>query len=262
MLHAALGDPIGGLNAAAALMLGFMHQKITGKGQHIDLSQVQCMLPMVAPSILEQSATGATSPRLGNRHPRFVPHGCFPALGIDQWVTLAVRTDDEWQALCLVMRRPDLAENPELANSTGRRLHEDEIETAIRQWLADVRPDIAMVTLQSVGIPAAIAKLPQDLAADPHLLSVGHWQPSDRPFMGAHLLPSVAYREGDAARPYAINHLAPTLGQHNQEVLSGVLGLTDEEIAQLERDEIIGTAATMPKKRTESAAEKTARAAE
>jgi crotonobetainyl-CoA:carnitine CoA-transferase CaiB-like acyl-CoA transferase len=62
MLHAAIGDPIGGLNGAAALLLGFMQQRNTGEGQHIDLSQVECMLPMVAPSILEQSATGATSP--------------------------------------------------------------------------------------------------------------------------------------------------------------------------------------------------------
>ena len=49
MLHAALGDPVGGLSAAAALVLGLMQQKITGPGQHIDLSQVECMLPLVAP---------------------------------------------------------------------------------------------------------------------------------------------------------------------------------------------------------------------
>jgi crotonobetainyl-CoA:carnitine CoA-transferase CaiB-like acyl-CoA transferase len=160
------------------------------------------------------------------------------------------------------MRRPDLAANPALATAAGRRRHEDEIEAAVRQWLADVRPDIAMVSLQGAGIPAGIAKLPQDLAADPHLLSVGHWQPSDRPFMGPHLLPSVAYREGDATRPYAINQLAPTLGQHNREVLNGILGLTEEEIAELERDDIIGTTATMPKKRAETSSVKTARAAE
>jgi crotonobetainyl-CoA:carnitine CoA-transferase CaiB-like acyl-CoA transferase len=261
MLHAALGDPIGGLNAAAALMLGFMHQKNTGEGQHIDLSQVQCMLPMVAPSILEQSATGTTGPRIGNHHPQFVPHGCFPALGIDQWITLAVRTDDEWRALCGVMRRADLASDPALTTLTGRREHEDQIEASIRQWLADVRPDIAMVSLQNAGIPAGIAKLPQDLAADPHLLKVGHWQPSDRPFMGPHLLPSVAYREGDAVLPYAIEHLAPTLGQYNHDVLSDVLGLSDGEIAELERDEIIGTVATMPKKRSEKPTGKNASAA-
>ena len=247
MLHAALGDPVGGLNAAAALLLGFMHQRNTGEGQHIDLSQVECMLPMVAPSILEQSATGQTSPRLGNRHPRYVPNGCFPALGIDQWVTLAVRTDDEWRALCGVMRRPDLADEAALATVEGRRAHEDRIEVAVRKWLADVRPDIAMVTLQAAGIPAGIAKLPQDLAADPHLWKTGHWQPADRPFMGPHLLPSVAYREGDSELPYAITRLAPTLGEHNHEVLSGVLGLREDEIAALEYSEVIGTIATLPK---------------
>ncbi|HAP12946.1 MAG TPA: carnitine dehydratase, partial [Afipia sp.] len=261
MLHAAIGDPIGGLNAAAALLLGFMQQRTTGEGQHIDLSQVECMLPMVAPSILEQSATGATSPRIGNRHPQYVPNGCFPTLGIDQWITIAVRSDDEWKALCGVMRRADLAGDSRLATVEGRREHEDSIEVAIRHWLADVRPDIAMVTLQKAGIPAGIAKLPQDLASDPHLLKTGHWQPSDRPFMGPHLLPSVAYREGDSELPYAIVNVAPTLGQHNHEVLREVLGLSDAEIAELERSEIIGTEATLPKPKTKKNDGKTASAA-
>ncbi|GAH41462.1 unnamed protein product, partial [marine sediment metagenome] len=96
MLHAALGDPLGGLNGAAALLLGLAHQKATGEGQHIDLSQVQCMLPLVAPFIITQSLTGRSEPRRGNRHPDHVPHGCFPCLGIDQWITLAVRSDAEW----------------------------------------------------------------------------------------------------------------------------------------------------------------------
>lgn len=261
MLHAAIGDPVGGLNAAAALLLGFMHQRHTGEGQHIDLSQVECMLPMVAPSILEQSATGKTSPRIGNRHPHYVPNGCFPTLGIDQWITLAARSDGEWRALCNVMRRPDLANDTELANVDGRRAHEDRIEVAIRQWLADVRPDIAMVTLQAAGIPAGIAKLPQDLASDPHLLKTGHWQPSDRPFMGPHLLPSVAYREGDSELPYPIEHLAPTLGQHNDEVLRGVLGLSDAEIAELARNDVIGTSATLPKPKKKKTEGRTASAA-
>jgi len=84
MLHTALGDPVGGLNAAAALLVGFMHQRATGEGQHIDLSQVDCMLPLGLPSILEHSprhhrAAIATAIRV------FVPHGCFPALALDQW---------------------------------------------------------------------------------------------------------------------------------------------------------------------------------
>jgi crotonobetainyl-CoA:carnitine CoA-transferase CaiB-like acyl-CoA transferase len=247
MLHAALGDPVGGLSAAATLLLGFVQQKKTGLGQHIDLAQVECMLPLVAPSIIEQSATGNSSPRIGNRHPVFVPNGCFPCLGEDQWVTLAVRDDREWQALCCVMHRNDLAADPALATSAGRRAEEDRIEIAVRHWTMTVRPDLAMVTLQEAGIPAGVARLPVDLASDPHLMQVGHWQPVVRPFMGPHLVPSVAYREGDDAWPYKIEHLAPTLGQHNNEILGDLLGLSDQEIGQLAAAGIIGDAATSKK---------------
>src|SRR5229473_1111186 len=111
MLHAALGDPVGALNAAAALVLGLMHQKVTGEGQHIDLSQVECMLPLVAPSIIEQSSTGKTG----------------PCIGEDQWITLAVRSDQEWQSLCRIMHRPEPAADPLLASAEGRRKEEDRI---------------------------------------------------------------------------------------------------------------------------------------
>jgi crotonobetainyl-CoA:carnitine CoA-transferase CaiB-like acyl-CoA transferase len=255
MLHAALGDPVGGLNAAAALLLGFMHQKSTGEGQHIDLSAVEALLPLVAPSIIEQSATGMTGPRIGNRHPVYVPNGCFPCIGEDQWITLAVRSDDEWQALCEIMHRPDLAADPALATAEGRRAEEDRIEVAIRHWTSTVRPDLAMVTLQAAGIPAGVARLPMDLPGDPHLMKVGHWQSVDRPFMGPHLLPSVAYREGDAELPYAIERLAPTLGQHNEEVLGQLLGLSGSEIEKLRHDGVIGTVAISKKGKPALAAE-------
>jgi crotonobetainyl-CoA:carnitine CoA-transferase CaiB-like acyl-CoA transferase len=253
MLHAALGDPLGGVSAATALMLGFMQQRNTGEGQHIDLSQVECSMQFTAPSIIEQAATGKTSPRIGNRHPEFVPNGCFPCLGEDQWITLAIRSDDEWPKLCDIMHRPDLAADPALKTTAGRRHEEDRIEVAIRHWTMTVRPDLAMVTLQTAGIAAGVARLPVDLAADPHLMQTGHWQPAVRPYMGPHLLPSVSYREGDARLPYPITRLAPTLGQHNHEVLGEVLGLSASEIAELEANEVIGTTATSKKSKTKAA---------
>jgi crotonobetainyl-CoA:carnitine CoA-transferase CaiB-like acyl-CoA transferase len=110
-----------------------------------------------------------------------------------------------------------------------------------------------MVTLQAAGIAAGVARLPVDLASDPHLMKIGHWQPAVRPFMGPHLLPSVSYREGDATLPYPIERLAPTLGQHNAEVLGDVLGLSASEIAQLAADGVIGTAATSKKSKAKAA---------
>jgi crotonobetainyl-CoA:carnitine CoA-transferase CaiB-like acyl-CoA transferase len=69
MNQTAYGDPIGGFNAAAALLVALLHKQATGQGQNIDLSQVECMLPLVAPALIEQSASGQTPPRIGNRHP-------------------------------------------------------------------------------------------------------------------------------------------------------------------------------------------------
>jgi crotonobetainyl-CoA:carnitine CoA-transferase CaiB-like acyl-CoA transferase len=153
------------------------------------------------------------------------------------------------------MHRPDLAADGALATAEGRRAEEDRIEIAIRQWTMTVRPDLAMVTLQAAKIPAGVARLPMDLPGDPHLVKVGHWQSVDRPFMGPHLLPSVSYREGYARLPYAIERLAPTLGQHNEEVLCDVLGLGREEIAQLRDDGVIGNVATSKKSKPGLAAE-------
>ena len=97
-----------------------------------------------------------------------------------------------------------------------------------------------MVTLQAAGIAAGVARLPMDLPGDPHLVKVG---------------PSVAYREGDAQAPYAIEHLAPTLGQHNDEVLRDLLGLTGGEIEQLRDDGVIGHLATSKKTKPRLAAD-------
>ena len=70
-------------------------------------------------------------------------------------------------------------------------------------------------------------------------MQVGHWQPVVRPFMGPHLVPSVAYREGDNALPYKIEHLAPTLGQHNQQIFGGRLGMTVARLDELKRRGVI-----------------------
>lgn len=255
MSHIAYGDPIGGLNGATSLLLGLMHQRNTGEGQHIDLSQVQCVLPMAAPSIVEQSATGTTTPRIGNRHQHYVPQGCFPALGEDQWITISVRNDDDWQALCKAMRRPDLAADPQLKTAQGRRRHEDMIEAEIAKWTSIVRPDSAMVKLQALGVPAGIAKVPMDLAHDPHLLAVGHWQAVDKDFVGPHLLPLNAWREGDAERPPPVRSLAPTLGRDNHDVLREVLGLSDAELKVLQEREVIGTVALPPRPKKKATAQ-------
>ena len=130
MNQTAYGDPVGGFNAAAALMVALLHQQRTGTGQNIDLSQVECMVPLTAPALIARSALEQTPPRIGNRHPTYVPHGCFRCMGADEWLTIAVTSDAAWRALATHIGRADLAG---LAMAE-RRSREGELEAAISAW--------------------------------------------------------------------------------------------------------------------------------
>ena len=255
MNHVAGGDPNGGFNAGAALIAALLHRKRTGHGQLIDLSQVECMLPLAASGVIHQSYYGRPPPRWGNRHPLFVPHGAFRCAGSagkgagsagkgaggDGWVVVAVTSDAAFRRLCRVINRPDLSEDPTLATAKGRRLREDELEAAISNWTETQSPDDAMQALQKSGIAAGVARGFNELiTAETHLLARGFWQEIDRPILGRHWQPTPAFREN--AQPYAIRFPSPTLGQSTREVLARVLGLSDSELDALEQARIIGEA--------------------
>lgn len=252
MNHIAYGDPIGGMNAAAAILIALSHRARTGEGQRIDLSQVECMLPMVAPWLIEQSAKGAVTPRMGTRHPSYVPYGAFPCSGDDEWVFVAVEDQAQWQALCDLVGGVLADRGRSLVQLEQRRECQDEIEAVLRAWTMQRTAEEAMTALQGKGIPAGVARSPVDLLKDRHLQARAFWQILERPFSGPQPNPSPAYREGD--RPYAIQRPAPTLGQHNDEVLKEILGLSDAEIAALAAKGIIGTEAVPPNLRKARAA--------
>jgi crotonobetainyl-CoA:carnitine CoA-transferase CaiB-like acyl-CoA transferase len=241
MNHIAYGDPIGGLSACPAVLTALLHRQRTGEGQFIDLSQVECLFPLVAPWLIEQAVTGDVAPRTGNRHRAFVPHGCFACDGHDAWVAIAVTSDDAWRALCRVITRPDLAADPALATAAGRRAVERDIEAAITAWTGARSPDEAMEALQAAGVAAgALRGLTEVLLFEPHLMARGYWQEVERPHMDWFQQPSPVFRE--EGRPYPIRRAAPTLGQSSREVLSGILGLTPAELDRLEADGVIGEA--------------------
>src|SRR5215217_7746515 len=127
------------------------------------------MLSLVAPSIIEQSVHGRLGPRIGNRHPVHAPHGCFRCSGDDAWIVISVATDRQWQALCAVLGRADLAQDAGLAQVEERHRRQGEIEAAIGAWTAGRSADAAMALLQSRGVPAGAVRSIPALLDDPHL---------------------------------------------------------------------------------------------
>ena len=239
MSHTAFGDAVGGLNGCAAVLTALLNAKLTGKGQFIDLAQIECMMPFAAPWIVAHSIDGKEPTRYGNRHPDFVPHGCFRCAGDDNWIVVAVSDDAMWPKFCQLLGRADWARDASLNTAAGRRRIESEIEAAITTWTSTRAPDEAMNALQAAGIASGVARVPIELLGDPHLAARGFIQEIDRAFIGKHPQPSLPFREGE--RPLPIRSAPPTLGEHNREILVGLLGLSEAEIEQLARDGIIGT---------------------
>lgn len=240
MSHIAFGDAVGGLNGCAAVLIALIHAHNTGQGQFIDLAQIECMMPFTAPWITVHSIDGAPPRKFGNRHPQFVPHGCFRCAGEDNWIMIAVTNESMWQRLAILIGRPDWAADPSLKSEEARRALEDEIERRIEAWTLTRDADQAMSELQGAMVAAGVARRPIDLLKDRHLQSRTFLQEVERDFIGFHPAPSLPIREGSG--PYPIRAAAPTLGQHNREILSGLLGLSDAEMAELIREGIIGTA--------------------
>jgi crotonobetainyl-CoA:carnitine CoA-transferase CaiB-like acyl-CoA transferase len=232
MSQYAHADPYGGYNATAAMLLGLLHRQRTGEGQFVEMAHVGGMLALAAPGIIEQSATGRVGPRLGNRHAMFVPHGAFPAEGQDKWVVVAVTTNEEWRALCGVIGRPDLA------GVTDRRAREAEVEAAVTEWTRARSPEDAMRQLQAAGVPAGAVLNSLEVLSDANLAARGFWQTLPREYVGTVTVASAPFREDDQA--YVVTTPAPTVGQHNAEVLVGELGLTAAQMADLEARRVIG----------------------
>jgi crotonobetainyl-CoA:carnitine CoA-transferase CaiB-like acyl-CoA transferase len=239
MSHAAFGDAVGGLNGCAAVLIALIHARRTGKGQFVDLAQIECMMPFAAPWIVAHSIDGKEPVKYGNRHPDFVPHGCFACAGGDNWIVVAVSSDAMWPKLARLLGRADWATDQTLKQAVGRRQIEKKIEAALADWTSTRDPDEAMNALQAAGVASGVARLPIDLLKDPQLHARGFIQEIDRAFIGRHPQPSMPFRETD--KPFAIRSPPPTLGEHNREILAGILGLSSAEIDQLARDGIIGT---------------------
>ena len=242
MQHVALGDPIAGINAAAALLTALRHRRRTGEGQYVDLSHVQSMFPLAAHGLIEQAVRGAPPERSGGRHPLFAPWGVYPCIGAEPWITVTVETGEQWRGLCDVLGMD--AGDPRFADATDRKQREDALDAvlAARTTLHD---GMALERrLASAGVPAAVLRNTLDVLYDPHLEARGYWQWRERAYVGNQPNPSAPFRpvaDDGASRPYAVEWPAPTLGQHNREVLTRLLGLSADELDALERDHVIGT---------------------
>ncbi|MGH7932526.1 MAG: CaiB/BaiF CoA transferase family protein [Candidatus Binataceae bacterium] len=237
-----VSDPFAGYMAAFATIAAVMRARETGRGQHVDCSQLESSIQYIADAIMDFSLNGRVLTRGTNDDPALAPHGCFPARGDDQWLTLSVGNVEQWHALVETMGHPAWASEERFATPLMRHRNREVLNALVAQWTA--RHDKFELTknLQSRGVPAAPALMPSEQLKDPQLSATGYYQSVDHRFAGRHPYQSLPVRFDGAYPP--IRRVGPTLGQDNREVLTRILGLGDAEIARLEAAEIIGTQPT------------------
>lgn len=235
------GDPLSGMNAAFAVVSALLRQRRTGKGLHIELSQVEGLVAFNADAVIEYTMNGRVRGRMGNRDYCMAPHGCYRCKGEDRWVTIAIPSDDVWQKFCRVLDWPAWAEDERFTRASSRYEHQDELDELIGTWTMEIEDYEAMHLLQAAGVPAGPVLDAKDLLAEPHLHARGFFETVPHPVAGAH--PEIAPFAQFSKTPLHIRMPAPCLGQHNDYVLGELLGISGEEMAHLKEKGVIGTAA-------------------
>ena len=215
---------------ASALIAALDHRRRTGEGQFIDQAQLESSLHFLAPELLGVQLTGASPRRAGNDSPNAFPHDAYPCAGDDQWCAIAVETDAQWSALCRALGEPAWAMHAELATLAGRRARRTEIDRELAAFTARLAPRELMDRLQSAGVPAGMVQRSSDHQRDPQLAHRAFFRRMQHPEMGEVPYEGHAYRI--AGYDNGPRFPAPCLGEHTYQVLSEILGLSDDEVAR------------------------------
>ncbi len=232
-------DPYTGLVGAGAVLAALHYRRRTGKGQHIDLSEQEAAVPVVGYALMDWVLNGRQPARVGNRSPWYAPQGCYPCRGDDSWLVLTVRNDAGWRAFCEAAGHAEWADDERFADVLGRFRHHDELDGLIASWTREQDHGEAMRLLQRAGVIAAAVLNPKEVLFDAHLRERGFFETIDQPGVGPRPVPRQLGARSSAFET-ASPGPAPKLGEHNQEVLQGLLGLSDEEMAQLQEEKVIG----------------------
>lgn len=228
------------LYGAFSVLSTLEYHRQSGEGQWIDLSQYEVGVAAVGEAVLDYTMNGRVQTRMGNRHPLMAPHNCYRCKGNDNWIAISVSTDDQWLAMCRVMGNPDWSDDERFFTAAGRLKHQDELDRLIETWTKSKDQFEMMELLQKAGIAAGAALTNKGLLLDPHLKERGYFQKATSPDAGERFYPGPWFKLSKT--PGSIRNAAPSLGQDNERVLCGILGLTNEDLMDLEKRGVIGTA--------------------
>ena len=230
-------DPIAGLTGAFAVLAALHYRSKSGQGQYIDLSQAEAMACFLPEALMDYTMNKTVRTRTGNRDDFMAPHGCYPCRGENEWVTIAVSSDEKWRSFCEAIGSPDWAEEERFSDGLSRLNNQDELDRLVARWTSNHAPYEIMERLQKFGVAATPTLDGEQLVNDPHLRNRDFFVKDDLPGMGNKPMAGPSWKMSHT--PGKIRGPAPMLGQHNEYVLGKLLGLSEAEIATLTEEKVI-----------------------
>ncbi len=233
-----LTDAEAGVIAAFAILAALRYRNHTGKGQFIDISQLETTLPFLGQAIMDYTMNGRVQERMGNRHPSAV-QGCYRCLGEDAWINITICNDGQWLGFCRALANPSWTKEDRFSDTIRRYQNHNDLDRYIEEWTSKRDPYEVMHLLQKEGIPAGPVLSERDAYSDPHINERGFFEELTQEDSGTHRYPGLAWKMSKTP-----NHLRlppVMLGEHNEYVYKKLLGYSDEEYAELERLGHIGT---------------------
>lgn len=234
----AVADLFGGTHLMGAIAVALYQRTVTGKGQHVEVAMQEAVVPSLTSNIAGYLDSGGTLPeRTGNRHSGLAvcPYNVYPTA--DGWVAILCMTDRHWQALCRLMGRMDLAEDPAFASPPARVAKMDELDDVVAAWTVDAERDALVARLQESEVPCAPVLSLADVMAGPLVGTDGMIRPvHDRDGRLAYVFGSPLHLADSAPVPAAA---APALGAHTEDVLAHLLGMDAAEVRRLRDENVV-----------------------
>ena len=233
---ATIADYLAGLFAAFSTMVALENRQRTGQGQCIDISLYEGIFRILDNLSTVYDKLGQVRERIGTGTTHTVPHNHYPTKD-GQWVAIACTSDRIFHRLAKAMGREDLANDPRYITGAKRVEHREEVDGIVSTWTQTLNRTQLIGRLDSEEVPVSPINSIADIFQDPQFQARGSLIEIDDPAMGKVKMPGVVPRMSRS--PGRVNHLAPSLAQHNQEVYGELLGYGSEEIADLTREGII-----------------------
>jgi crotonobetainyl-CoA:carnitine CoA-transferase CaiB-like acyl-CoA transferase len=232
------GDEASGTTAAFIMVMALHQRNKTGRGMFIDMSQAEATMAQFGEAILDYTMNKRITERMGNRDPYGAIQGCYRCLGDDRWVNITIRNDEEWEGFCRAMGNPGWTTDDMFSDALSRWRNHEELDRRVEEWTSQYDRFAVMHMLQEEGVAAGPVEPPDDAYSDPQMKDRGFFEEVTHTECGTHRYPGLTYRMSKT--PNRIRRPAPCLGEHNEYVYKEVLGISDEEYAELEGEGHIG----------------------